>query len=559
MKRRKKLGEMLLEAGVIDALQLRDALSYQSERGGRLGSILVKRGILSEKELLSIIVEQYGVKSISLDSADRPSYKVMRLVKMDTAKKLCIFPLEFDGKTLLTAMSDPTDLMTVDDISFMLGVRIKPVLALESEIMRAIERHYESDTTGIPWDNGSVADPSPDRFDGRMDRPPCQDSAGTHDSHAKPDFSRHQALEGLIDLLIDKGVISKDEMIGKIVRKGSPHIRVSAHHSGVPTGAVTIGKVEEHVLAGRDITKEEALGLSSLSEQDQVDLFASANRIRAHFRGDTVDLCSIINAKSGACTEDCSFCSQSYKSSAKISRFTLLKAEQVLSSAEAARQGGARRFCIVTSGRQISEKDLGTIQDMLPGVRSRGLLPCATLGLLTGNELLLLKKAGLERYHNNLETSERFFPSICTRHTWRDKITTIMAAKTVGLSVCSGGIFGLGETWEDRIDLAFALKEISPDSVPINFLTPIAGTRLEIRQPLDPLEALKIISIYRFILPDKEIRVCGGRMQTLGDLNAMIFFAGADGLLTGNYLTTLGRFFEDDLKLIRSCGLKALA
>jgi biotin synthase len=475
-----------------------------------------------------------------------------------TAKKLCIFPLEFDGKTLLTAMADPTDLRTIDDISFMLGVRIKPVLALESEIMRAIERHYESDKTDIPQDKAPAAGPPPDRYDGPIDRTFCK-TAGTHDSHAKPDFSRRQALEGLIDLLIDRGVISKEELIGKIDQKVSSHIRISAHHAGVLTGAATIRKVEEHVLAGRGITKDEALGLSSLSEQDQVDLFASANRVRARFRGDTVDLCSIINAKSGACTEDCSFCSQSCKSSAEISRFTLLKAEQVLSSAEAARQGGARRFCIVTSGRRVSEKDLGTIQEMLPGIRSRGLLPCATLGLLTGDELLLLKKAGLERYHNNLETSERFFPSICSTHTWQDKIKTLTAAKTAGLSVCSGGIFGLGETWEDRIDLAFALKELSPDSVPINFLTPIAGTRLETRQPLDPLEALKIISIYRFILPDKEIRVCGGRMQTLGDLNAMIFFAGADGLLTGNYLTTPGRYFEDDLKLIRSCGLKALA
>ena len=195
---------------------------------------------------------------------------------------------------------------------------------------------------------------------------------------------------------------------------------------------------------------------------------------------------------------------------------------------------------------------------MVSAVRKLGLLPCATLGLLSGEDLLLLKDAGLERYHNNLETSERFFPEICTTHTYQDKLETIREVKSAGLSLCSGGIFGLGETWEDRVEMAFALREIGPDSVPINFLTPVKGTRLGLNRILDPFEALKIISLYRFILPEKEIRVCGGRLQTLGELHAFIFPAGADGLLTGNYLTTLGRNFEDDLKLINQYGLSHL-
>jgi biotin synthase len=195
---------------------------------------------------------------------------------------------------------------------------------------------------------------------------------------------------------------------------------------------------------------------------------------------------------------------------------------------------------------------------MVSAVRKLGLLPCATLGLLSGEDLLLLKDAGLERYHNNLETSERFFSEICTTHTYQDKLETIREVKSSGLSLCSGGIFGLGETWEDRIDMAFALRDISPDSVPINFLTPVKGTRLGVQKLLDPFDALKIISLYRFILPDKEIRVCGGRIQTLGEFNSFIFPAGADGLLTGNYLTTVGRNFEDDLKLINHYGLKVL-
>ncbi|HDZ83680.1 MAG TPA: biotin synthase BioB, partial [Nitrospirae bacterium] len=170
-------------------------------------------------------------------------------------------------------------------------------------------------------------------------------------------------------------------------------------------------------------------------------------------------------------------------------------------------------------------------------------------------ELRQLKDAGLNRYHHNLETSEAFFSEICTTHTYQDKIKTIGAVKSEGLSICSGGIFGLGESWEDRIDMAFALKEIGVDSVPINFFTPVTGTPLGNNELLDPLEALKIIAIYRLILPKSEIRVCGGRSLTLGDMNSLIFNAGADGLLLGNYLTTTGRRPEDDLKMIKDIGL----
>ena len=316
--------------------------------------------------------------------------------------------------------------------------------------------------------------------------------------------------------------------------------------------------IEEKILGGGKISREEALFIASLSTQDIFDLFSSANRIREHFRGNTVDLCTIINAKSGACPEDCSYCAQSAKSSAEIKTFRLVEKKTIVEKAQEAKEGGARRYCIVTSGKKASATDLEKIAEMVSAVRKLGLLPCATLGLLSGEDLLLLKNAGLERYHNNLETSERFFPEICTTHTYQDKLETIKAVKQSGLSLCSGGIFGLGETWEDRVDMAFALRDIGPDSVPINFLTPVKGTRLGLNRILDPFDALKIISLYRFILPDKEIRVCGGRIQTLGEFNSFIFPAGADGLLTGNYLTTLGRNFEDDLKLINQYGLKVL-
>lgn len=314
-------------------------------------------------------------------------------------------------------------------------------------------------------------------------------------------------------------------------------------------------KLEANVLAGKGIGREEARLVSSLSGPAVFDLFSTACRIRNYFRGDYVDLCAIINAKSGACQEDCSYCSQSSKSTSDITVFSLVRKDMVTEKAREAKEGGAKRFCIVTSGRRVSKKDLITIAGMISGVRSIGLLPCATLGLLARDELAFLKDSGLERFHHNLETSETFFPTICTTHTYRDKIITIENVKSVGLSLCSGGIFGLGERWEDRIEMAFALRKIDPDSVPINFLIPIKGTKLGSRSLLEPLEALKIVSLYRFILADKEIRVCGGRMQTLGEFHPFIFLAGADGLLTGNYLTTFGRGFEDDRRLIQEFGL----
>jgi biotin synthase len=314
-------------------------------------------------------------------------------------------------------------------------------------------------------------------------------------------------------------------------------------------------KIEDRILAGKNASAKDAQFLANISDQDIFDLFAAANRIRHHFQGDSIDLCSIVNAKSGKCPEDCSYCAQSTRSRARIAAYPLLEKNQVICKAEEAQKGGAKRFCIVTSGRKVSSRELLKIADMVASVKNLGLLPCATLGLLTKDDLNILKQAGLNRYHNNLETSEHFFPNICTTHSYNEKKETIRSAQEAGLSVCSGGIFGLGETWQDRIDMAFALRDLDPDSVPLNFLAPIKGTAFSGRMPLGPLEALKVISLYRFLLPDKQIRVCGGRIQTLGEFNPFIFLAGASGLLIGNYLTTLGRDYDDDVSLIKNLGL----
>ena len=311
----------------------------------------------------------------------------------------------------------------------------------------------------------------------------------------------------------------------------------------------------ERVQETGSIDKEYALELSRAAGLDIFKLFYLANLTRIKYRGNKVDLCSIVNAKSGACPEDCSFCAQSVHSRTDVKAYPLITEEKILEAAVSAKKFGAKRFCVVTSGRKVSGKEIENICSFVSNIKNLGLLPCATLGMLSLSELEMLKEAGLHRYHHNLETSEAFFKEICTTHTFREKIKVIEAAKSLSLSVCSGGIFGIGESWEDRIDMAFALKDLRVNSVPINFITPVYGTPLGDTELLNPMEALKIISIYRLILPESEIRICGGRPNTLRDLNSYIFMAGADGLLIGNYLTTSGRNPEDDLQMIKDTGL----
>jgi biotin synthase len=315
-----------------------------------------------------------------------------------------------------------------------------------------------------------------------------------------------------------------------------------------------INTLREKVIGSGSLSREEALSLAEIPRSQIFSLIASANTIRDHFRGKTAGLCSIVSAKSGACSEDCSFCAQSSKSRAVIDVYPLLQKEKIIERALEAKKSGVKRFSVVTSGRAISGKDLSLVADIVSDVKKVGLLPCASLGLLEKEELLFLKTAGLDRYHHNLETSEEFFPRICTTHNYSDKTKTIRAAKAAGLSVCSGGIFGMGETWLNRIDMAFALRELGVESVPINFLVPIKGTALEKRALLHPFDALKIISLYRYVLPEKEVRICGGRLQVLGEFHSLVFAAGADGMITGNYLTTMGRIPGDDLKLIAMHG-----
>jgi biotin synthase len=292
-------------------------------------------------------------------------------------------------------------------------------------------------------------------------------------------------------------------------------------------------------------------------EEGPWDFIREAGRIREKNFGGMVDACSIINARSGNCPEDCAFCAQSAHHGTQVNTYPLLTADAVTEAANRAFEKGVRRFCIVTSGRGISsDKELSGIARMVERVREIGFLPCATLGTLTATQLRTLKDAGLSRYHHNLETSKKFFPRICSTHTFDERVETLLAAKEAGLSTCSGGIFGLGEDLNDRAEMALELSRIGIDSLPVNFLMPIAGTPLEDADFMTPFEALKSIALLRHILPGKEIRVCGGRLTTLRDLHPMIFMAGANGLLMGDYLTTNGRDFADDLRMIEDLGMR---
>ncbi|WP_456432179.1 biotin synthase BioB [Thermosulfuriphilus sp.] len=274
----------------------------------------------------------------------------------------------------------------------------------------------------------------------------------------------------------------------------------------------------------------------------------------AHF-GRRIETCAIVNAKSGRCPSDCRFCAQSSSWPTKIKVYPLLSAEELIVRAREARAQGIDRFSFVTSGISLKGDEFERLLVVIEKLRTfvPELTLCASLGSLSLSQLEELKAAGLDRYHHNLETSEEFYPRICTRQNWRERFETVRRAKKVGLSTCSGGIFGLGENDEDVLSLIKALEELEVDSVPVNFLHPIPGTPLEKAAYLRPLRALRILIALRLALEAVEIRICGGREHNLRDLQALALFA-ASGLMVGNYLTTRGRDLSQDREMIEDLG-----
>jgi biotin synthase len=318
----------------------------------------------------------------------------------------------------------------------------------------------------------------------------------------------------------------------------------------------SIDRLGEKTLSGKGIDRDEALSLA-VDSADTYDLMHAANGIRRKFFENTVSFCSIVNAKSGLCPNDCAFCSQSSHYSTGIGASDIVDPDEAIRASGEAAENGAAHFGLVTSGMKLNKEDIDKIVEMVQMISSENkILPCVSLGELDEKEARALYDAGLRKYHHNLETSREFYPRICSTYEYERKLRTLRIAKGTGLEICCGGIFGLGETWEDRIDMAMAIRDLDAASIPINFLRPVEGTPLGSKRTLEPLEALRIVAIYRFIFPDKTIKVCGGREYVLRDLQSLMFFAGANGAMLGNYLTTPGRSVEEDLQMIRDLGLE---
>ncbi|MDQ7780782.1 MAG: biotin synthase BioB, partial [Planctomycetota bacterium] len=313
------------------------------------------------------------------------------------------------------------------------------------------------------------------------------------------------------------------------------------------------------ILGGRKLDRQQLLSLAS-DETDLNGLLYGANLLRQHFRGNTVDLCSLVNAKSGNCAEDCSFCAQSAHHAAGAKAHPMIGFPEIKRCYMKAQKMGASRFDIVTSGNELSAGELNFVVDSIASLRkmkSARIPLCASIGRLSVEQAKRLKDAGLVRCHHNIETSGRFFPGICTTHSFDERLETARNIKAAGLELCCGGVMGMGETWEDRVDMALTFRELGADAVPLNFLIPVKGTRLESQSAMEPKEILRTIALFRYALPEKDVRLCGGRERNLRDMQSWIFHAGANAMMIGGYLTQRGRRPEDDLQMLKDLGLEA--
>jgi len=319
-----------------------------------------------------------------------------------------------------------------------------------------------------------------------------------------------------------------------------------------------IDSITARILDGGEMTIEEAQWMIRLDDDYLSWLMAGADRIRKTFRGNEIEVCAISNVRSGNCSENCSFCSQSGHHQTDSPVYNYISSEQLSLQAQQAREWGASDFGVVSKGWGVrSDKERAQLKTYFQTLeQTSDIGRCASLGVLDANSAGELKAMGMENYHHNLECAESFFDQVCTTHSYQENIDTIKSALDAGLRVCSGGILGMGENLDQRIELANTLRELGVKSVPLNFLSPQQGTPFADRTPMTPMEILKSISVFRYMLPRAEIRIAGGR-QFLGDMQSMIFMAGASGVMIGDYLTTKGRQVEDDLKMLDDLKLKA--
>jgi biotin synthase len=305
------------------------------------------------------------------------------------------------------------------------------------------------------------------------------------------------------------------------------------------------------------ISFEEALALGELESRDEIGaLVERAWEVRTDRFGDSTDMCSLVNAKSGGCAEDCGFCAQSRHAESDTPMHAMMEPEQILEHAKAAEAAGAHRFCMVTQGQGLSKRDFAKI---LEGARlvaeQTNLKRCASIGHMSVDRARKLKQAGIQRVHHNVETSQSYYPEVSTTVRYEGRIRTIDAVKEAGLESCVGGILNLGESPRQRVEMAFELSEIDPDSVPINLLNPRTGTKFGEREMMDPWDVVKWVAIFRLILPDALFRLCGGRVENLGELQPLAVKAGLNGVMMGNFLTTLGVEPVEDRAMFEELGL----
>jgi biotin synthase len=315
-----------------------------------------------------------------------------------------------------------------------------------------------------------------------------------------------------------------------------------------------LNNLAERVISGEKLTKEEGLQILSIPDELVMELVEEASKVREYFFKNQMEFCSLINAKNGACTEDCSFCAQSSHYKTPINAYGLVSKDEMLAGAEKAVAINANRYCIVVSGRRASKEEVDKIADAVTEIKeSYPIKVCCSLGTIDEEDLAKLKDAGVDRINHNLETSEKYFPKIVSTHTWKERYETIKKIQKVGLSTCTGGIFGMGESDEDIIDLAMTYKDLEVDSIPLNFLIPIPGTPLGDKHNLTPLKCLKIIALFRLFNPKSEIRLCGGRELNLKDYHDAAFEV-ANCLMAGGYLTRAGREPGKDEEMARRFG-----
>ncbi len=318
-----------------------------------------------------------------------------------------------------------------------------------------------------------------------------------------------------------------------------------------------IQRIGDKVLGGGSLLMRDVLPLIDMEGPDILDLASVANRIREEFNGSRIDLCSLLNAKSGRCPEDCAFCAQSahYKTNAPV--YLLMDKDRMVEGAMEVERKGIKRFCIITSGREPKDREFDILLKALEEIRRETNLDLdCSLGALSEERAKELKKVGVTRYNHNLETAESYFPKICSTHSFRDRVKTIEILKEQGFSICCGGIIGMGESPQQRLELAFSLRELGIDCIPFNILNPRPGTPLEHSEPIPPMEIIKTISLFRLILPKGTIKIAGGREVNLRDLQSLALLAGANGLIVGNYLTTPGRNPDEDLTMIQDLCFK---